>query len=181
MSKVLTTTTPADLVIRCSASADNAAILALYPWAFPGEDLSPLVDALLAQPQGVLSLVAEQGSDIIGHIAFTFCQLDDMALKPALLGPLAVTPSWQRKGVGTALIRAGLDRVHATGRDITLVLGDPAYYARHGFAREIDINPPYDLAPQWGGAWQSIRTNDARARGRLAVPDIWAKPALWQP
>lgn len=140
-----------------------------------------MVRALLSEPRGVLSLVAEQRNDIVGHIAITFCQLDDTALKPALLGPLAVTPSWQRKGVGTALVRAGLDRMHAAGGDITLVLGDPAYYARHGFAREIGINPPYDLAPEWGGAWQSIRTNSAHARGRLVVPDIWANPALWQP
>ena len=78
--------------IRKSLTDDNAAIETLYPNAFPDEDLLPLVRELMAEEQGVLSLVGIAGGAVSGHVMFTACSLNGGADKVALLGPLAVDP-----------------------------------------------------------------------------------------
>ena len=169
--------------IRESGPADVAAIEALYARAFPEEDLLPLVRALAVEPRGVLSLVALAGGSLAGHVAFTECGISGSGAKAALLGPLAVAPDRQRSGIGTALVRAGLERLAAAGVVRVLVLGDPGYYGRFGFATEEKIAPPYPLPPAWRGAWQSLGLGgqDLRAVGRLEVPEPWCRRELWAP
>lgn len=155
----------------------DPALNALYAAAFPGEDLAPLVRALLAEPEGVLSLTAHADGVLAGHILFTTCTVDETPV--ALLGPLAVAPAFQRQGVGGALIRAGLE--HLTGAAAhVLVLGDPAYYSRFGFAPAPQVHPPYPLPPAWAEAWRSVALMPgAPPKGRLEVPPPWRDPALW--
>ncbi len=172
-----------DWSIRESGPADLAAIEALYPDAFPEEDLLPLVRELLDDRVRVLSLVAIGDAGLIGHIAFTECRLPDPRRRPALLGPLAVATNAQRRGVGSALVRAGLKRLTAAGVDHVLVLGDPRYYERFGFEPEALVEPPYRLPDDWSGAWRSMRL-DASAptpRGTLLTPPVWSDRALWAP
>jgi hypothetical protein len=64
------------LTIRPSTPADTSALEALYAAAFPEEDLVPLVRSLLAEPDGVISLVAQQGGAVAGHVAFTLCRVE---------------------------------------------------------------------------------------------------------
>ena len=171
------------LDIRESRPDEAAAIEAFYPRPFPDEDLVPLVRELLREPAGVLSLVATDGSGIVGHCVFTLCGVDGGPDKVALLGPLGVAPSLQKQGVGSGLVRAGLDRLRGNGVAWVYVLGDPAYYGRFGFAAEAGIAPPYPLPPEWEGAWQSMSLNGAEppSAGVLAVSPPWRKPALWGP
>lgn len=171
--------------IRPGRADDAEAILALYPLAFPGEDLTALVRALLRLPE-VLSLVAEVAGSTVGHIAFTRCP--DAAGGPdmALLGPLCVAPARQRGGIGTALMRAGFHRLADDGVGRVLVLGDPAYYARVGFAPETAVAPPYPLPTEWAEAWAGLGLGDAApspgpAPQTLQVPEVWRDPALWGP
>jgi putative acetyltransferase len=169
-------------------------ILSLYARAFPAEDLSGLVADLLALAPESLSLVArsesgagaETGQDtgarpVIGHVAFTTCRVESRNV--ALLGPLAVMPGRQKAGVGSALVRAGLDAMGARGMGQVLVLGDPAYYGRFGFRRETRIDAPYTLPADWGPAWQSLTLEAAQggAWGRLQVPGPWRKAIYWAP
>ena len=175
--------TTAGIELRGSGPEDLSAIEALYGRAFPEEELRPLVQALLDEPRGVLSLVGLAGGSLAGHAAFTECGVAGSGAKVALLGPLAVDPDRQRGGIGTALVRAGLERLEAAGTARVLVLGDPAYYGRLGFAPEEGIAPPYPLPPEWRGAWQSLGPGGVGrpARGRLVVPGPWRRRALWAP
>jgi putative acetyltransferase len=172
-----------DIEIRESAAGDRAAIEALYPEAFPQEDLLPLVAALLREGHGVLSLVAQRGRSLLGHGAFTMCRVEGSNARAVLLGPLAVAAAAQQRGVGSAIVRAGLERLKREGVAWVFVLGDPAYYRRFGFAPENLVAPPYALPEEWRDAWQSVSLGGGRplAGGKLSVPTVWRKPALWGP
>lgn len=165
--------------IRPSAATDRPALMTLYPLAFPDEELRPLVDALLDLGPPVLSLVAEAEGVVVGHVAFTRCGLEGAAAAVAMLAPLAVTPAWQRRGVGKALIEAGCRRLDAV--DGVLVLGDPAYYGRCGFEAGHGIRPPYELPAEWADAWRyrRLRAGQAAPAGLLRPPAVWMQPALW--
>ena len=171
-----------ELEIRDGGADDVAAIFRLYATAFPEEDLRPLIQALLDCPARVVSLVAVRARALAGHVMLTECELAGHGRRLALLGPLAVAPDAQRQGVGGALVGAGLQRLIARGVHRVLVLGDPAYYARFGFAREEAIRPPYPLPDQWRDAWQSRRiagSGSERLAGDLEVPEPWRQAELW--
>ena len=159
------------------------ALESLYPRAFPDEDLVPLVGDLLDDPEIVLSLVAIVDKQLIGHVAFTECSITDSDINVALLAPLAVDPSWQKQGIGSSLVRSGLRHLENDGVDVVCVLGDPNYYGRFGFVTEALIAPPYPLAPEWEGAWQSTSLGGkvSNATGVLSVPPVWRHEALWSP
>jgi len=171
------------LETRSSTIDDRAAIGALNSAAFPDEDLLPLVGELLELPRVTRSLVATIEGQVVGHALFTLCEVDDARYTAALLGPLAVAPPQQRRGVGSALIRAGFKALEGDDVPVVLVLGDPAYYGRFGFEPESAITPPYPLPAEWNGAWRSLRLGqDSGPRsGMLSVPEPWRKPELWAP
>lgn len=170
-----------DIEIRESAPADRAAIEALYPEVFPQEDLLPLVGTLLREGGSVLSLVALRGVALVGHGVFTMCSIEGSSARAALLGPLAVAPAAQQQGIGSAIVRTGLQRLERDGVVSVFVLGDPAYYRRFGFTPETRVAPPYALPEAWRGAWQSRRlgTMAPPEAGTLCVPRPWREPALW--
>lgn len=173
-----------DLEIRPGDAGDLVALEALYAAAFPDEDLLPLVRALLAEPEGtVLSLVAVSGHTRVGQILFTRCGVEGQAAEVALLGPLAIMPDRQQSGIGSLLIAAGLERLESCGISRVLVLGDPDYYGRFGFAPDADIVPPYRLPDEWRDAWQSRAAGEVAnaISGRLQVPAPWGDRALWLP
>ena len=169
--------------IRESYHGDVNGIEALYPEAFPEEELLPVVRDLLADTAAVTSLVATIDNRVVGHVIFSTCGVTDSRVKASLLGPLGVTPSRQKQGIGSALVRAGLQRLRDAGVGLVCVLGDPGYYSRFGFVPEADVAPPYPLPAEWVGAWQSCRLGDDRTpcAGTLVVPDQWLKPDLWLP
>jgi putative acetyltransferase len=74
---------------------------------------------------------------VVGHALFSPAriELQSGALDVGALGPVAVLPERQRGGVGSALIRAGLERCRALGLPAVIVLGHPEYYTRFGFRR----------------------------------------------
>ncbi len=171
------------LKIRESAQADIAAIESLYPEAFPQEDLLPLVRGLLQDAEVAISLVGVRNSQIVGHAIFTICGVVGSSVNAALLGPLAVSPAWQRQGNGSAIVRAGLQRLKDVGVELVCVLGDPGYYGRLGFTAETLVEPPFPLPTEWNDAWQSNYLIDTGAPhvGNLAVPQQWRDPDLWAP
>ncbi len=165
---------------RQSKPSDLPGLEALYPAAFPDEDLLAVVRGLEAEPD-VLSLVLDQSGQIIGHVAFTPCTTGGGRAVLSLLGPLAIHPDWQKQGLGGSLVREGLARLRKQGVTGVLVLGDPAYYGRFGFRAEPNIAPPYPLPEDWAGAWQSLAlSEDPLGEGRLAVPKVWDDPKLWR-
>ena len=169
--------------IRAGGRDDLAALESLYPQAFPDEDLLPLLRRLFAEVPGLLSLVATIDSTVVGHVLFTPCRAGESAVACALLAPLAVAPARQRQGVGSLLVRDGLRRLQGAGMSHVLVLGDPAYYGRHGFKQESRVRPPYSLPAEWATAWQSLALGSPAetASGQLQLPPPWMEPALWLP
>lgn len=103
--------------------------------AFETPAEASLVDALREQAQPLVSLVAEDDGAIVGHILFSPVSLSGHpALRIMGLGPMAVAPEHQRKGIGSALVRAGLERCKQRDFGAVVVLGHPAYYPRFGFS-----------------------------------------------
>lgn len=164
-----------------SKSSDLPAIEALYPRAFPDEDLLALVRELLTDRENTVSLVATLDSTVVGNVIFTKATLEGDGADVALLAPLAVAPECQRRGLGSALVSSGLQRLREEGTAAVYVLGDPAYYGRLGFSPERSVRPPYPLPPEWADAWQSqaIGNCEAPVGGTLKLPVYWLKPALW--
>lgn len=168
--------------IRHAVADDEEAVEALYPAAFPDEDLLPIVRALFACAECRHFVGCDDGA-VIGHAAFTLCGVGDNGATAALLGPVAVMPAWHGQGIGTALIKAGFAFVAKAGISRVMVLGDPAYYQRFGFAPDLDIDTPYLIPDEWADAWQSVRLlpEVQPSQGVLHVPEPWLDPALWAP
>jgi len=172
-----------NLEIRRSESGDVDAIESLYPDAFPDEDLLPVVRDLIRDVANTTSLVAVVKSQVVGHAIFAKCAVGGCSLKVSLLGPVAVSTGQQRQGVGSAIIRAGLSGLEKQDVSLVCVLGDPAYYKRLGFVPESRVEPPYELPPEWDGAWQSqpLGNRTISISGKLSVPRPWQEPAYWAP
>lgn len=96
-----------------------------------------LVDSLRAAGKAVISLVAVTEGEVVGHALFSPVTLDpaNAGFNGAGLGPVAVSPEFQRQGIGSKLIREGLDRCRQMGFEVVVVLGDHHYYSRFGFKR----------------------------------------------
>ena len=125
--------------VRPEVAADHEAIRHVNRLAFDQDDEVRLVDALRDGGYVRLSLVAEQGGQIVGHILFSDLPISTEAgAVPALaLAPMAVLPQFQRQGVGSALVRSGLDECRRRGHQIVVVLGHPHFYPRFGFSPKL--------------------------------------------
>jgi len=167
--------------LRRSAPGDLQQIESLYPKAFPEEDLLPVVRALLAEPDGVLSLLATAGETVVGSVIFTECRVTGNPRRVDMLAPLCVTPALQKQGIGGKLVRAGLKMLADAGSDRVFVLGDPSYYGRFGFRPDARVAPPYPMPEAYRDAWQSLGLQDQAPpmEGELSVPAPWRDKALW--
>ena len=136
------------MLIRAEEHRDWAAIHAVNVSAFETPAEANLVDTLREHAQPLVSLVAEDKGAIVGHIMFSPVSLPGHpALRIVGLAPMAVAPEHQRKGVGSALVRAGLDHCRQLGFGAVVVLGHPAYYPRFGFSSSarFGIGCEYDV------------------------------------
>ena len=124
--------------IREETSNDRDAIRALNDLAFGGEEEGRLVDRLREEGLVISSLVAVENDEVVGHILFGELPIetDGKAVRGASLAPMAVRPDRQRRGIGSALIRKGLEACRERGVDVVIVVGHPAYYPRFGFSAE---------------------------------------------
>ncbi len=124
--------------IRPESREDYDNIDGLLNAAFgqPGE--AQIMRRLRETPDLILALVAESRGEIVGHIAFSRLAAISRSgtVQFACLAPMAVRPDRQRKGIGSALIRRGLDMVRELRFPAMVVVGDPVYYGRFGFKVE---------------------------------------------
>ncbi|WP_435344984.1 GNAT family N-acetyltransferase [Haloarchaeobius sp. HRN-SO-5] len=134
--------------LRPERPADRAAVEAVHRVAFPTDDEALLVAALRESDAFVpaLSIVAEADGRVVGHVLFTEVTVDgtDAALT---LAPVAVHPDRQGEGIGSRLIRHGLDSCRDAGYDLVVLHGDPEFYSRFGFepATPHGLTHPFDL------------------------------------
>ena len=140
--------------IRPEAPGDRDPIYHLQCEAFGGEAESRLVDALRESAAFIpeLSLVAVESGEIVGHILFTRLTVEDERVShPALaLAPMGVLPARQNLGIGSALVRRGLEEARRLGHGVVIVLGHPEYYPRFGFrpAGALGIRSPFEAPPE---------------------------------
>jgi putative acetyltransferase len=118
--------------IRPERESDHRAVRELNRLAFGGEDEARIIDALRGAADPLISCVAVRDEKVVGHILFTPVELTPVR-KALGLGPMAVLPELQNQGIGSALVRAGLDAARVLGCEAVVVLGHPAYYPRFGF------------------------------------------------
>jgi putative acetyltransferase len=122
------------MLIREERDADAAQVRAVNIAAFGTPTEADLVDALRLQAMPLISLVAEDNGKVVGHILFSPVKLTS---EPGLilmgLAPMAVVPSRQRQGIGSRLVREGLERCRDVDAAAVVVLGHPEYYPRFGF------------------------------------------------
>ncbi len=128
-----------DVAIRPESIADTHAIRQVNHQAFGQDAEAQLVDDLRAGGYVRVSLVAELNGEVVGHILFTQITIPDDPLNTMLLAlaPLAVLPKFQRQGIGQSLVGEGLQECGRQGYRAVIVLGDPQYYRRFGFAAEL--------------------------------------------
>ena len=148
--------------LRPERPDDWAAITALHQSAFAGHPHSQqtehlIVLALRAAQALTVSLVAVQGEAVLGHVACSPVSFSDGTVGWHGLGPLAVLPQQQGRGLGQALVRAALATLQAQGAQGCVVLGDPAYYQRFGFGQHANcvlegVPPEYFQALAFGPA-----------------------------
>lgn len=148
--------------IRLEECANWSELYAIYSAAFGQLAEADLVRHMHRDGDLILSLAAYAGEPV-GHIAYSRLTLHRTPLiKAAVLAPLTVSPAYQRRGIGTALVRDSLRRMRDLGYDLILVLGEPHYYGRFGFAPRLAerLKTPYD-GPYLQALALSARGNDA--------------------
>ena len=136
------------VTIRDEREADIQRVHKLNFLAFEAETEANLVDVLRETAQPVISLVAAEDDIIVGHIMFTPVELSDSSSLAIIgLAPMAVAPDLQRCGIGSALVKEGLNRCAEIGAGAVVVLGHSAYYPRFGFvpASTMSISCEYDV------------------------------------
>lgn len=118
-------------MIRAERASDRDAISTVNARAFETEAEARLVDLLRENGAALVSLVAEVDGAVAGHILFSPVKVGDRSFVG--LAPMAVLPEHQRSGIGSALVRAGIDACRARGDAAIFVLGHAEYYPRFGF------------------------------------------------
>lgn len=143
------------VTVREETTADAAAIRQVVQAAFgqPGE--AEIVERLRVRGELTVSLVAEReaaaGKDrpIVGHIAFSPVTIAGQSQDSRWLGlaPVAVDPEYQRQGIGSRLIEAGVKQCRSLGAELVVVLGEPGFYSRFGFetASRYGLQNPFDV------------------------------------
>jgi putative acetyltransferase len=101
-----------------------------------------LVDRLREDGALAISMVAVIEDRIVGHVAFSPASAADGSKGWFALGPVSVEPARQAVGIGSSLIRAGLEELRRTGAAGCILTGDPEYYGRFGFELAPDVAPP---------------------------------------
>lgn len=123
--------------IRVERSGEGAAIRTVHEQAFhPSRNEARLVDLLRRAGKMTFSLVAVCEGLVVGHVAFspvTIIPASAIPIRGLALGPLGVLPVFQRRGIGSRLVREGLDVCREGGYSFVVLLGDPRYYRRFGF------------------------------------------------
>lgn len=137
------------IVVRAETHEDAGAVRRVNELAFGRASEAELVDALRADARPYLSLVAEEHGRVVGHIFFSPVGLEpeERGLLAMGLGPMAVLPERQGAGVGSRLVRAGLEECRRAGCGLVVLVGHPAYYPRFGFApaSRLGLRCEYDV------------------------------------
>jgi putative acetyltransferase len=162
--------------IRPETDEDRAAIWKVNEEAFGRPVEANLVDAIRASDRFVpeLSLVATVEEDVVGHVLLSYVSIEPGEHPVLQLGPLAVLPSHQHRGVGGALMNEAVRLADRRGEPLILIEGNPRYYERFGFARsdESGIEAPVGIDQQYFMA-RPLEAYDPALRGRAVYSEAF--------
>ncbi|MHA2219027.1 MAG: GNAT family N-acetyltransferase [Candidatus Hodarchaeales archaeon] len=153
--------------IRKEQPGDITRIRQINSEAFETETEANLVDIIRRSGIPHISLVYEENNELKGHIFFTPVELkgDRSGIRIMGLGPMAVDPEFQNKGVGSLLVKAGIESCRAGGYDAIVVLGHPSYYPRFGFKPSVKyaIKSEYEVPDE---AFMVLELKDKALKGK---------------
>ena len=163
--------------IRCENLADYPAIADVNILAFGQKNEAQLVEKIRHSDRYIaeLSLVAEIGGVVVGHILFSYIDLvGEETLQVLGLAPMAVIPEFQRQGIGSALIKAGLEIAEAKAEVIVIVLGHPQFYNRFGFQPSVDygIESPF-IVPADVFMVKPLQSYQKKYKGKVVYPSAF--------
>ncbi len=157
---------PFPVRIRLETPGDEPGVRRVNLAAFAGPEEADIVDQVRrGAPEGWHSVVAvgapETSADgvIVGHLLLSPCRVEDDDGVPVgtvlAIGPVAVLPELQYRGIGASLMGAAMSLAIARGVPALVLLGHPAYYPRFGFssARDAGLQPPAAAWPD--EAWMA--------------------------
>lgn len=149
---------------------DVKAVRYVNQQAFGQKEEAEIVDKLRNRNVVTLSLVAIQGNQIVGHILFSpvIIESEHSNFEAIALAPMAVLPPYQRKGIGSQLVRASLKECQCLSHEIVVVLGHPNYYPRFGFipAKSKGITCEFEVPDE---AWMILELREGALAGRRGI------------
>ena len=158
------------LTIRRETPKDIDSIRYVNEQAFGQKEEAEIIDKLRKRDVVTLSLVAVQADQIVGHILFSPVSVESeySSFEAITLAPMAVLPEYQRKGIGSQLVRIGLEECRRLGHEIVMVLGHPDYYPRFGFvpASTYGIKCKYDVPDE---VFMALELRQGALSGRSGV------------
>lgn len=179
-----------EIHIRETKSEDINNVLEVEKQAFGYEKEAKLVAELLVDKTAkpTVSLMAFFDNEAIGHILFTRAYFNEGQNQPMMhiLAPLAVIPKYQRKGIGGALLKAGIQKLQEKGSELVFVLGHKEYYPKYGFipdAARLGYDSPYLIPEEYSDCWmvQAIGLKGFKAgKGKIKCSDMLNKPQHWR-
>ena len=144
--------------LRPAVRSDSSDIRAVHLRAFPTKAEADLVERLVGDGEALISIVALEDREIVGHVLFSRMDVeaDGGALNALGLAPFAVVPQSKGRGIGSALIEAGIAEARRMGADMIFVVGDTEFYGRFGFEGETAL--PF-VSPYPGHHFQALPLN----------------------
>jgi len=165
------------LMIRPEQRSDHESIGAVVTLAFDDRKIARLVELIRASEHYVpeLALVDEHGGEVVAHVMLSYATLERPEPPPAsvlLLSPMSVAPGYQRRGIGSTLVRDVLARADRRREPLVIVEGIPAYYPRFGFepARAHGIEPPSPTIADQAFMVRKLSAYRDELRGRVVYP-----------
>jgi len=162
------------VIVRPETDDDRDTIRRIVDEAFGDTQTSRIVDGIWTSDRFVpeLSLVAESEGQSLGHVISSYVDLVPGTRRVLQVGPLAVVPSHQRRGIGTALMEETVRVADERGEPLLLIEGDPRYYGRFGFMRADEHG--IEMPPESHGAQffmlRKLTAYDATVTGRAVYP-----------
>jgi putative acetyltransferase len=162
------------VIIRAETEADHAAIRTINNEAFGETAEGDIVAAIRGSDRFVpeLSLVAVSRSQTLGHVISSYVDIEPGGQRVLQVGPLAVLPSYQRRGIGSALMQETIRLADERGEPLLLIEGNPRYYERFGFTRAdaVGIEPPPEAHGPQFFMIRPLARYDASIRGQAIYP-----------
>ena len=174
-------TDPVPVTVRLEAPGDEPGVRDVELAAFTGPEEAEIVDRIRVEaPDGWQSLVAVDASGtIVGHLLLSPCAVEDddgvVVATVLAIGPVAVLPAVQFRGVGSSLMYAAMSLAMARMVPALVLLGHAAYYPRFGFesARDIGLQPPADAWPDHAWMARRLPAWDESMRGTVRYPEAF--------